>query len=664
MHNSIELPRQTRGAEVRAQSFDEEANTIDIVWTTGARVRRYSWADGPYDEELDVSKSSVRLERLNAGAPFLNTHDSWDLSSVIGSVVPGSARVEGGVGVAKIQLSKREDAAGIVQDIRDGVIRNISVGYRIHRVIKEEGEDQKPALFRVVDWEPLEISAVPIPADPGSQVRSAGETNTVIVERSGAVFEEASMPEQNNAGEALRGAEIETRHAVPVAEQRDVAAEHARIEATVSERVAQAIEAEASRVSDITTDAARFDFAELGAEHVRKRTSVEEFRKVLMDEVFKRNHAAGLEAPRVSVGVEDHEKRAVAIENALLHRADPGVVELTEGGREYRGMSLLEIAREVVSARGVRVRGMAKHELAAVALETRGMMSTSDFPQILANVANKTLRAGYEAAGQTFAPLVRVVSVPDFKEVTRVQLGEAPQLEKVNEHGEFKRGSIGEAGEKYKVTTWGKVVPITRQVLVNDDMQAFTRIPRNFGVQAAALESDLVYGQITSNPTMGDGIALFHATHGNLVTAGAISAANVGLARKAMRLQKGLDGKTLLNITPSYILVPTSMETDLEMFLAQITPAKTSDVVPASLRSLTPISDPRLDAASTSNWYLASNTGQVDIIELAYLEGAQGVYTETRTGFDIDGIEVKVRLDVGAKVIDHRGLVKNPYTGS
>jgi phage head maturation protease len=174
MSKTIMLPPLMREALVRADSFDEETNTVDVVFTTGATVRRVSWREGEFDEELIVSADSVRLGRLNAGAPFLDTHDSWSLGTVLGSVVKGSARIEKGIGTAKILLTRREEAQGTVQDIRDGIINNISVGYRTHRVEIEERDGQVP-LHRAVDWEPHEISAVPIPADPGAQFRTAGE---------------------------------------------------------------------------------------------------------------------------------------------------------------------------------------------------------------------------------------------------------------------------------------------------------------------------------------------------------------------------------------------------------------------------------------------------------------------------------------------------------
>jgi hypothetical protein len=81
--------------------------------------------------------------------------------------------------------------------------------------------------------------------------------------------------------------------------------------------------------------------------------------------------------------------------------------------------------------------------------------------------------------------------------------------------------------------------------------------------------------------------------------------------------------------------------------------------VPQSIRTLTPIAEPRLDAASDKAWYLIANPNQIDTIEYAYLEGQQGAYIESRNGFDVDGVEIKARLDFGAKAIDWRGLYKN-----
>jgi HK97 family phage prohead protease len=165
------LPKFGRAAEVRAASFNQKDNSVEVVWTTGAAVRRFDWrTDRFYSEVLVVTPDAVRLDRLNAGAPFLNTHSDSSLSDVIGSVVPGSAKLEGGKGLARVRLSNAAGDADVVSKIRDGIIRNISVGYAVHRVEKTENVDGDD-VWRVVDWEPLEISGVPVPADAGSQIR-------------------------------------------------------------------------------------------------------------------------------------------------------------------------------------------------------------------------------------------------------------------------------------------------------------------------------------------------------------------------------------------------------------------------------------------------------------------------------------------------------------
>lgn len=435
-----------------------------------------------------------------------------------------------------------------------------------------------------------------------------------------------------------------------------------------------AVDAERTRAAGIRSLAASANASAFGETHANSGTDLEGFRSALLDHLMSAEGPEVRSNTRVQVGQSDHEKRAVGVANALLHRSNPTEVQLTEEGRHFRGMSLLEIGRDLLEVRGVSTRGMSRNELAEAALmqRTGGLMTTTDFPGILANVSNTRLRAAYTAAPQTFRPITRVTSVSDFKAVTRAQLGEAPSLNKVNEHGEFKRGSMGEGKESYKIATYGKIVGITRQVIVNDDLDAFARIPAAFGVQAAQLESDLVWAQILANPTMGDGIALFHASHGNLAgTAAVIDVTSMSLARTAFGTQTGLDGKTVLGLTAKYLIVPLALQTKAEQFLTPVNATQTSNVVPESVRNFTVIAEPRLDmginrpeddivaSGSATAWYLAGDPSMTDIVELAYLDGNTGVYTETRTGFDIDGVELKVRLDVGAKVLDHRNISKN-----
>jgi hypothetical protein len=166
---------------------------------------------------------------------------------------------------------------------------------------------------------------------------------------------------------------------------------------------------------------------------------------------------------------------------------------------------------------------------------------------------------------------------------------------------------------------------------------------------------DLLVQNSGTGPTMDDTNVLFHASHGNVAGSGAaISEATLSAGRLAMRTQTGLGG-TRISVVPRYLLVPPDLETTAEKQLSAIQATATSDVNPFA--QLTPVVEARLTDASTTRWYLTSDT--VDGLEYAYLEGQEGPQIETRNGFEVDGVEIKVRLDFGAGFVDHRGWYSN-----
>ena len=686
MNGTLELPALRRAADLLPATINPQERSIEVVWSTGARVRRQPLFGDPFDEELSMDPKSVHLERLNAGAPLLKLHDLQALESVIGSVVPGTARIEKGLGIARVSFSERDDVEPIWDDVMAGHIRAVSIGYQVHRYEVSQVANG-PDVWRAVDWTPFEISAVPVGADPAAGFRSVEpllpctvnrstpSTSTVVsmetrmedpvidtispvnpVPQPASVSGVASQPPQP----------APTPSPVPQIENTEAAARVIEVPVytgptheETADMIARAQANERERVGTIYDLTARLGLERSMADDLVKRgTSLNDARKLILDKVAESSEEKRI-FPHVSVpigGLDEKVTRREAAVNSLLHRYNPGMFSLSDAARDYRGMSLLELAREFLQASGTNVRGLSRDEIA-----TRALHTTSDFPEILANVTNKTLRQAYEAYPQTFKPFCRQVQTSDFRDITRVQMGEAPQLQKVSESGEFKRGTIGEAKERYRIETYGRVVGITRQVLINDDIDAFTRIPAMYGTAIATLESDVVWGVITANPVMGDGTALFHNSHKNMSSTGTVlSIASIAEGRTAMAKQTGLDKKTVLNVRPTFMLVPTALELTAEQLIAQnLVPARSGDVVPASIRSLQPISEPRLDAASTTAWYLVANPAQIDTIEYAYLEGQQGAYIETRNGFDVDGVEIKCRLDFGAKAIDWRGLYKN-----
>lgn len=361
---------------------------------------------------------------------------------------------------------------------------------------------------------------------------------------------------------------------------------------------------------------------------------------------------------RVSATVGTDISMARAMGDAILHRMSPGT-EIPEHARQFRGMSMLRMAEEMLSSSGISVRGMAPAEIAERALHT-----TSDFPALMGNAMNRRLRAAYEENNPSYRRWARrAPNAPDFRSVDVIQLSAMPDLLKVNEAGEFKYGTASDGKVSYSVVTYGRIIGISRQTIINDDLRALERMTTGFAGSAARLENRTAYSLLTSNPVMPDSVALFHATHGNLAaTGGAIASATLGAGRTAMRLQKGLQGEEL-NLAPRFLIVPATQEQlAYQHTSAQFVPTKateTNEFRAGGRTEVEPIVEAVLDGQSTTSWYLAAGNEQVDTIEYAYLEGSEGVQISSRMGFTVDGVELKASLDFAAAVIDHRGLYKN-----
>jgi hypothetical protein len=675
---TIELPALAVRADVEPKSLNDEARTVELIFTTGAAVLRRDWWTGQaYYEKLSLDPDHVRLKRLNAGAPLLDTHSGWSLASQLGVVEDGTAVVNGKRGVATVRFSKRDEVQPIWQDVKDRIIRNVSVGYAVYEYDETPGKKGDYPTRTAVDWEPFEVSLVPMPADAGAQTRAGKPADSKDLKTYPCRI--TIRAAQSDQERTMNPEESETiAEASPIQLEPETRA----ADTTVAERgdLQLGAEAERSRVQGIMAAcrAARMT-TEFQDKLIRDGVSLVDAQTRVFDEMRKRGgESAGPQrsatATDVQLGPDPIVHERAGIEEALTHRLAGSLLNsrtgqpyfpLTDKGRKYRGLSMLDTARIFLQGRGIRVTDMSKSELAGVALglvsarSALGLHTTSDFANLLADVANKTLRAAYDEAPQTFRPIVTVKTLSDFKQVSRVQLGDAPAFLAIDEHGEFKAGTISDGKETYQLTTYGRKFGITRKALVNDDTDAFSRVPMMFGRKARVLESNLVWAQITSNPTMGDGNALFSAAHGNLATDGDhISVESLGRARASLRQQTSLDGD-YLNLSAAYLLVPTGIETKADQFVTVVTPQEAGKVNPFQ-NKLQVIAEPRLDANSATAWYLAASTGAIDIIELAYLEGEEGPMVESRVGFDIDGLEIRSRLDVTAKVIDWRGLYKDP----
>lgn len=704
------MPAFTRAGEVtvRPKSWNEEARTVELDWTTGAKVRRRTWDEGEFDEELVVSDEAIDMSRLASGAaPLLNSHSNVELRDVIGVVEEAWILGPKGQqkGRARVRLSERSDVQDIVADLKAGILRNVSVGYRVHEWVKSDRKGEVP-LMKATRWEPFEISLVPIGADGAAQIRSEStglhpcqirssdeKDGLMATTEKKAASVAAGDADDKTKAEGAVEEKVETKVVEKPAEPAQAqavtaAADDEQRQLEIEERGAER-ERTRIRCINLACDAHRSD-PKLRAQLINDNVPLEQAQKRIVDAAVEREKET--QVTTVHSGRQDAgETQFRSLVEGLLARALPEHHKPTDLVRSTgaNGLKLVDMAKDCLEANGIRWRGLGSDfqiieralmpgecRLSGGMTRTGGMHTTSDFANLLAAVVYTSLREAYGRAPQSFEPWARKTTVADFRAVTELSLYGPGAMPRVNEHGEYTRATLGEGKESYRIATYGHIIALTRQLIVQDNLDAFARIPQMMANAARQTESDLVYAVLLANAAMSDGVAIFHSNHGNLAGSGAaIGKTSVNQAMQAMALQAEPSSGAQLNLTPRFLLVPPAIRADAEMFVnGAYVPGVVTDIIPPYMRNLTIIQEARLQngvtlkgptgdtaySGSSTAYYFVGDSGVTDNVVYAYLQGQEGLYTESRNGFEVDGVEFKARLDFGAGAMDFRAMYKNP----
>jgi len=356
---------------------------------------------------------------------------------------------------------------------------------------------------------------------------------------------------------------------------------------------------------------------------------------------------------------------------------------------QQRGLSLLDLARECLERNGINTRGLGKMELVGRAFtegysfrdsgiqelmaRDGGVMTlgTTDFATLLENAMYKVLQAAYATVPDTWKRFCNQSSVVDFRTNPRYRMGNFSVLDGLNEHGEFKQKSISDAEKaSIVVTTKGNIIAISRQAIVNDDLNFFSTVPARFGRAAAlSIETD-VYALLAQNSGLGpsmpyDSTTLFHANHGNLTTGAALSAAAIDADRVAMASQKEPNGNDYIDARPAILVIGVGLGGQARVInQSQYDPDNIANkaqnrpnVVVGLFRDV--VDSPRVTAISATRRYLFADPAMLPVLEVAFLEGQTAPVLETQSGWRVDGVETKCRIDYGVAAVDHRGAVTN-----
>lgn len=654
--------------ELQRLASTDQSVRYSAVLSTETPVKR-----GYATEILEHSADSIDMTRAKRGLPLLVNHK---MEALIGRV--SDIKLDGKKLRGLVEFDTQDpDGAKWAEKVNRGFAGDISISGDVMDMVREE-DNNGNVTYRVKKWTPIEVSMASVAADPAAGInRSYKEVKKMDIE--------------NGNGDG--GNVVTFERGVNKGKGDGVAAERQRVDEIMAYFETRKLKTKEAGdlmrrciAEGFSVERAAMLYADLAEQGVTEQGQPIE-QPVTVSRAVPQQPYGGRRVD-VTLGRDEWDGWSENVRDSLLLRT--GFVRNVEERRklqanvEFAHVPLSDIARDYLRRTGVSLRGMTPKDIVGQALIQRNIgvgQTASDFTSILANVAEKAAGVGYDEAAETWRMWCRIGSVSDFKQGKRVNLSAFSNLDEVPDGGNYKVGKFSDVGEPIQAKEYAKNFVISRQALINDDTDAFSRIPEAMGRAAARKVGDVVYittlkGAAGVGPTLSqDATALFDAsTHANYVTSGAapsIDTLNAGFV--AMATQTEPSGQTI-NVEPAYLIVPKALQTTALVLANSINAPEggrqhtTADDTrgPSAAnpfyKRLTVVADSRLDNSAfkgATGWYLAAAPNQADTIEVAFLQGAETPTIRQEEQISRSGVTYLVRLDFAVAALDYRGLYYN-----
>lgn len=670
--------------EIRAS--DDDDDLVELSFSSELPVS--SWYRE--NEILSHEPGDANFSRLDNVGAVLKNHDP---NRIVGKPVEVWLDEKKRKGRMKMRFGSTIEAQRAKHEaLTDKTLRGVSVGYLVSELIflkdkdvKYKGRIRGPA-WVASKWEAYEASLTPIPKDATVGIGRKWDTpeddnkETMTMgkkrneDEAKAPGEEPKTPEESKTPEEPKAPEA------PKAPESETPAE-------------KALETERSRALEITRLCRAHKLEAEADALIRGGKSISEVREFILGKLETQH-------PPVEKGgearvMEDSRRsfRSAVCEGLDLRAQTIEQKDVKHDGQTFANMSLIQIARECLKVAGIPFERRSKDEILDLALAgpkiTPGVLrdfmqgrdtiagTTSDFPYILAVTANKSLLSGYNSRTPTYRQWCKVGSLSDFKVWNRIRMSEAGDLELIPEAGKYQSVHFAERQETVQLATYGRKWDISRQALINDDMDAFTTVPAKLGRAAARLPGQLAATVLLANGNLADGNALFSNAHNNQsddadLALDTLAHAHAGLKAIVLKLrtQAGYlhaidtteSKKLTLDLEPSILLAgPTN-----EMIAKQAVGSAT-DITQSNANVINPLQgiatvvveplleDTNITGYSTTHYFMFADPADAAIIEVGFLNGVTEPYMEERDQIDADGRLFKIRLDCGADTIGYEG---------
>jgi hypothetical protein len=713
-----------RMVSVDAGAVDAEAKSVPVIIATETPVEMIDEKTGMlYHEILNMDGAIIRGGRDRL--PIVDSHDRDTVRNVLGSIRdihkyddPILGPVLRGYAV----FARNEDSQDAFEKLLDGHLDDFSISAirqsqrRIptgERFIHRDKDLVGPAVI-VDEWTATDASLVAAGADSNAMVLRSKhyfmEIQRMLSEEQTTLLTGLGMPEQITDAEqaiAWMAAVMQSTTAptepVEMAEEEKPEDEVERMEEekeeekddeSVERKIQRALADEKKRRREIEALCKKANVERaIRDKLLDSDCSLETAREKVLTTMIERQEVSGSNV-RIEARESSSDKTRDAIRDGLVLRSvrsgsikQPSDFQPAPGAADFASMSLIRIAERHLRDQGFNVDRMNGPDIARAAMGNRSVIehyrsmgvvrdayhTTGSFPALMLNAANKTLLAGYTEATATWKAWARQgASTSDLKPINRIRYSESGNPEMVPERAKYPERPMSDEKETYSPEKHGNMFSVSWETIVNDDLDAISRTPQMHGNACARLVNRSVYQVLIKNPLMGDGQALFSASHAsgsNYVASGSGAAPSVGTlntAFEAMMLQKGLNTDAILALEPRFLIVPAKLSgTALELVNSISYNASNNNSGVQNIygvggpRQLQVIVEPQLDLGVNTQWFLAADPSQVDTVEVTFLQGEETPQLDQEWDFERDIYKYKVRQTFGVAPIDWRGLFSN-----
>jgi DNA-nicking Smr family endonuclease len=642
-----------------AKNIDGEKDSppaFSMIAYTGGQMNVSGWY-----LPVVIDLAGLSLGRKNQ--PILKDHT---FSEIVGHATNvrkegSNVIVEGicsGAGIAKEE---------VVASSKNGFPWQASVGVEVNRVVEiadgktvsVNGSEFTGPLYVARKAKLNEVSFVALGADENTSAKVAAKA----AEDLNVETEEIQMTNDVKNAEAQEPKNVEATKASEEVKETKVVEAEKEVKASVDvEAGIKAMREEQARISKI--NAACKDYPEVAEKAIAEGMSVEAAKAAMFDVMNARN-ASNINAAYINTGAGSQETNAEVLTAAACMstgaikagKLEDNFSEKTlDAAHKLRNLGLKGLIEACIKSEGGYVSASMSSDTDLI---TAGF-STISLPNMLSNLANKSLLDAYQAKPSTAALLAERLSANDFKQNTGVQIGGVGLMEPVQNGGEIKHGTMSEESFTYRVNTKAKIIGITRKMLIDDDLSGFTRLAASLGQSAYNSRENDFWALVLANTD-----DFFSDGNNNIVTDGdVLSIDGITAAEQIFMEQTSIDG-TPANIMGRYLVVPPALaSTARAIFTGQKVVGATSTVPDVNIYSgeyipvVTPyLSNSAVNAnASDTGWYLFSDT--VKAFGIAYLRGNETpVVEEVTTSPEFLGRTWRAYFDYGVCQVDKRGAV-------